>query len=179
MGEISPILLWYWYSLLLGVHWVSWFWTLILYSFSSILWNFQPSFIQNFSTFYFLLEYACMGMLSCVWLSCDPMDPACQAPLSIFKARILEWVAFPPPGDIPNLGTEPASPSLAGKDSLALSRQGSPILEYSQWIMWLFSGAQQSDSAIPIHVSILSQTPSLIFFFCSFCVSSPSGTPYL
>ena len=35
----------------------------------------------------------------------------------IFQARILEWVAFPPPGDLPNPGTEPAflaSPTLVG-----------------------------------------------------------------
>ena len=34
-----------------------------------------------------------------------------QAPLSIgiLPARILEWVACPPPGDLPNPGTEPIS----------------------------------------------------------------------
>ena len=43
-----------------------------------------------------------------------------QAPLSmgILQARILEWVAFPPPGDLPDPGTELvslASPALAGR----------------------------------------------------------------
>ena len=34
-----------------------------------------------------------------------------QAPLSvgILQARILEWVAIPPPGDLPDPGIEPAS----------------------------------------------------------------------
>ena len=35
----------------------------------------------------------------------------------ISQARILEWVAFPPPGDLPDPGTKPmspASPALAG-----------------------------------------------------------------
>ena len=31
----------------------------------------------------------------------------------IFLAKILEWVAFPSPGDLPDLGIEPKSPSLA------------------------------------------------------------------
>ena len=37
---------------------------------------------------------------------CDPMDLALQAPLSlgILQARILEWVAMPPPGSHPLTG---------------------------------------------------------------------------
>ena len=53
-----------------------------------------------------------------VWL-CDPMD--CSPPGSsvhgILRARILEWVTMPPPGDLPNPGIEPMSlmsPALAG-----------------------------------------------------------------
>ena len=30
----------------------------------------------------------------------------------IFKARILEWVAFPFPGDLPDPGIQPQSPAL-------------------------------------------------------------------
>ena len=45
---------------------------------------------------------------------CDPMD--CSLPGSsvheIFQAWVLEWVAFPPPGDLPNLGIEPKPPTL-------------------------------------------------------------------
>jgi len=35
----------------------------------------------------------------------------------IFQARILEWVAFPPPGDLPDPGiqlTSPVASSIAG-----------------------------------------------------------------
>ena len=32
----------------------------------------------------------------------------------ISQARILEWLSFPSPGDLPNSGIEPMSPSLAG-----------------------------------------------------------------
>ena len=45
---------------------------------------------------------------------CDPMD--CSLPGSsvhgILQARILEWVAFPYPGDLPNPGTGPKSPAM-------------------------------------------------------------------
>ena len=45
---------------------------------------------------------------------CDPMD--CRPPGSpvhgILQARILEWVATPFPGDLPDPGIEPQSPAL-------------------------------------------------------------------
>ena len=59
---------------------------------------------------------------------CDPMD--CGRPGSsvhgILQARILEWVACPPPGDLPTPGTEPGSPVLQA-DSLGTPppREGS------------------------------------------------------
>ena len=47
----------------------------------------------------------------------------CSLPSSpvhgIFKVRILEWVAIPSPGDLPNPGMEPMSPALQ-LDSLPL-----------------------------------------------------------
>ena len=49
----------------------------------------------------------------------DPMD--CSLPGSsvdgIFQARMLEWAAFPSPGDLSNPGIEPRSPALEA-DSL-------------------------------------------------------------
>ena len=63
------------------------------------------------------------SVLLCLTL-CDSMD--CSLPGSsiheILQARILEWLPFPPPGDLPNPGTEPASltsPALAGGFSTA------------------------------------------------------------
>ena len=32
--------------------------------------------------------------------------------LGILQARIVEWVTFPSPGDLPNPGIEPRSPTL-------------------------------------------------------------------
>ena len=50
---------------------------------------------------------------SCPTLS-NPID--CSLPGStirgIFQARILEWVAIPSPGDLPDPGIEPGSPAL-------------------------------------------------------------------
>ena len=43
----------------------------------------------------------------------------------ILQARILEWVAFPPPGDLPNRGIKPRSPTLQA-DSLPAEAQGNP-----------------------------------------------------
>ena len=57
----------------------------------------------------------------------DPMD--CSLPGSPVhgnvQARILEWVACPPPGDLPNPGIEPRSPTLEA-DSLPSEPTGKP-----------------------------------------------------
>ena len=51
---------------------------------------------------------------------CDPMD--CTV-YGILQARILEWVAFPSPGDHPNPGIKPRSPTLQ-TDFLPAEPQG-------------------------------------------------------
>ena len=67
--------------------------------------------------------------LSCLTL-CDPMD--CSLPDSplhgIFQARVLEWVVFPSPGNLPHLdpGIEPRSPTLQA-DALPSEPLGKPI----------------------------------------------------
>ena len=50
---------------------------------------------------------------------CDPMDyrlPGFSVHW-IFQTRILVWVAFPPPGDLPDPGSEPRSPALQADSS--------------------------------------------------------------
>ena len=45
-------------------------------------------------------------------------SPAGSSVHGIFQAKILEWVAFPSPGDLPNPGIKPTSlgsPALAGR----------------------------------------------------------------
>ena len=62
----------------------------------------------------------CFLPLSQVRLFGTPWTVACQAPLSMGFSRQEYWsgLQFPPPGDLPNLGIEPASlesPALAGR----------------------------------------------------------------
>ena len=63
--------------------------------------------------------YACANSLQLCSTLCDPMN--CSLPGSsvhgILQARILEWVAMPSSGDLPDPGIEPTSltsPALAG-----------------------------------------------------------------
>ena len=55
----------------------------------------------------------CAGLSPVVSDSLTTQTVAHQAPLSmgILQARILGWVAMPPPGDLPNTGIEPRSPA--------------------------------------------------------------------
>ena len=45
---------------------------------------------------------------------CDPItySPPRSSVHGVLQARILEWVTIPSPGDLPNPGTEPGSPTL-------------------------------------------------------------------
>ena len=53
-----------------------------------------------------------------------------QAPLSVGFPRWKYWGGspFPPPGDLPNPGTEPTSPGLAGGFFITASRGKAPLL---------------------------------------------------
>ena len=70
---------------------------------------------------------------------CNPTD--CSLPGSsthgILQARILEWVAFPSPGDLPDLGIEPRSPALQA-DTLPSELPGKPQVKS----LYLFSNLQ-------------------------------------
>ena len=50
----------------------------------------------------------------------------------ILQARILEWIAFPYPGDLPNPGIEPRSPAMQA-DSLPAGPPGNPYSYYEKW----------------------------------------------
>ena len=70
---------------------------------------------------------------SCLTL-CDPMDYIVHG---ILQARLLEWVPFPSPGDLPNpQGSNPGL-SHCGQILYQLNHKGSPrILE---WVAYSFS----------------------------------------
>ena len=86
---------------------------------------------------------------------CEPMDYTVH---EILQARILEWVAFPSPGYLPNPGIKPGSPALQ-VDSLPAEPQGKPkntgvgSLSLLQWILYQLSyqGSQKSKSSVFIY----------------------------
>ena len=58
-------------------------------------------------------------------MDCSPPGSSVQG---ILQARILEWLPFPPPGDLLDPGIEPGSPALEG-DALTSEppgKQGKP-----------------------------------------------------
>ena len=73
----------------------------------------------------------CVQSLQLCPTLCNPVD--CSPPGSsvhgIFQSRILEWLPFPPPGDLPDPRIKPMSPtSLAlWANSLPLSHWGNPL----------------------------------------------------
>ena len=60
-------------------------------------------------------------------MNCSPPGSSVH---EIFQVRILEWVACPPPGDLPDPGIEPVSPRSPAlqADPLLLSPWGRPSL---------------------------------------------------
>ena len=105
----------------------------------------------------------CAWSLSHIWLFVSPWTVICQTlSTRILQARILEWVVIcRPPGDLPNPGTEPRSPTLQ-MDSPPYEPQGSPrILE---WVAYPFSrGSSQPRN--PTGISCIAGR-FLFFFFC-------------
>ena len=60
-----------------------------------------------------VLNFTVKAAQSCPTL-CDPMDYTVRG---ILQARILEWVAFPSPGDLPHPGIKPRSPTLQVREA--------------------------------------------------------------
>ena len=98
---------------------------------------------------YIICVLCVLSCFSHVRLFATPWTVVHQAPLSMGFSRQEHWSGLPcpPPGDLPDPGTEPASPVFQ-VDSLLLSHQGSPIssannmyflLSSSDWLMYLFS----------------------------------------
>ena len=79
---------------------------------------------------------ACSVTKSCL-TRCDPMDcsPLGFPVHGISQARILEWAAISPSGDLPDPGTEPTFPA-SQVDSLPLSHQGSPAMSTPNTKLW-------------------------------------------
>ena len=75
-------------------------------------------------------KVACVHAQLCLTL-CDPMDysPPGSSIHGILQAGILSGLPCPPPGDLPNPGTEPTSPIAPAwpLDSLLTEPSGSPL----------------------------------------------------
>ena len=82
-------------------------------------WYLSSSFsiLRKFHIVFYVL--CCAQSLSHVQLLVTPWTVACKAPLSMGFSRQEYWsgLPFPPPGDLPNPGTEPRFPTLQA-DSL-------------------------------------------------------------
>ena len=81
----------------------------------------------------FVYAGVCLVTQLCLTL-CDPRD--CSLPGSSvhgnLQARTLEWVACPPPGDLPDPGIEPGSPALQ-MGSLPSEPPGKPKPTVTTW----------------------------------------------
>ena len=77
--------------------------------------------------------------LSCVWLFVNPWTVAHQAPPFIRFSRQEYWnvLPFPSPGDLPNPGIEPRSPTLQA-DAFNLCTTREPLLSHSKSPLALF-----------------------------------------
>ena len=76
-----------------------------------------------------LTDFMCVYAQSCPTLS-EPINcgPPGSSVHGIFQARILEQVAFPPPGDLPDPGIKPTSPALAG-GFFTIGPPGKPLID--------------------------------------------------
>ena len=78
------------------------------------------------------LKAAAKSLQSCLTL-CNPIDgspPGSPVP-GILQARILEWVPFPSPGDLPDPGIEPTSPALADEFFATSTKEALPLIYIS------------------------------------------------
>ena len=65
-------------------------------------------------------------------MDCSPQDSSVHG---IFQARVLEWVAFPPPGDLSDPGIDPESSALAG-GFFTTEPPGKPHLVGCLFVLW-------------------------------------------
>ena len=63
------------------------------------------------------MSFCCCLVAKLCPILCHPMDVALQAPLTMGFPTQERWngLPFPSLGDLPNPGTEPKSPALAGR----------------------------------------------------------------
>ena len=79
----------------------------------------------------FFTPFVCVQSISCVRFFATPWTVACQAPLSMGFSRQEYWsgLPFPSPGDLPDPGIDPRSPTLLA-DSLPSEPSGKPFCTF-------------------------------------------------
>ena len=89
-------------------------------------------------------------MPSCVQLFATPWTAAYQASLSMGFSRQEYWsgLLFPSPGNLPNLGIEPGSPTLQADSSLSEPLQFSSV---AQLCLTLCDPMNCSTPGLPVH----------------------------
>ena len=77
---------------------------------------------------YFVCVFVCVLIAQLCLTLYDSMDcsPLGFSVHGIYQARILEWLPFPSPADLPNPGIEPGSPALQ-VDALSFESPGKPF----------------------------------------------------
>ena len=103
----------------------------------------------------------CVCVFSCVQLFVTPWTVDHQVPLSMEFSRQAHWTGlpFPSPGDLPNPGTEPRSPTLQA-DSLPSEPLGKPFQQESH-VKWIASSSLCSNLTFPKHPFKLKSLPAL------------------
>ena len=86
------------------------------------------------SSEYPFFYHMCAKLLQLCLTLCDPMDCSISGSSvhRFLQARILEWVSFSPPGDLPNPGVKPGSPTLQADSLLSVPPGKPPCNHYFQ-----------------------------------------------
>ena len=108
----------------------------------------------------------------------QPMD--CSLPGSsvhgILQATVLKWVPFPSPGDLPNLGIKPRSPTLQ-LDSLLWNDILSPIHATSRGMLMESRYSTRFPKAIQVNISQSQELKVFVVMFCAlFCFHFDSSS---
>ena len=107
--------------------------------------------------------------LSCVWPFGTPWTVAHQAPLFVGFSRQEYWSGqpFPSPGDLPDTGIEPRSPTLQA-DSLPSEPPGAPEFPepYSELAVCFAYGNVSFPVTPSMHLTLSSPLPMSISLFC-------------